>query len=86
MEESTEVIPVGEIFWIKFDTPVVIRTSKTSAAMVLSDNTGVVGNDKGYVEGVDNNFSGGLVSLLLVFKFACSGPFSCSFLTRRNHL
>jgi len=58
-----------------------MRSFEASAAMVLSDNTGVVDDDEVCVEGVDDDcfWEFGF----LVFGFACSGPFSFS--ARRNH-
>jgi len=76
------VIPFGEDFLIQFDTPVVMRPFKASAAMVLSDNSGVVDDGKVCVEGVNDNcfWEFGF----LVFGFAFSGPFSSSS-ARWNH-
>jgi len=75
------VILVGEDFLIQFDTPIVMRSFEASAAMVLSDKTGVVDHDEVCVEGVNNYFFWEFG--FLVFGFACSGPFSFS--ARRNH-
>mmetsp|Transcript_26895 Transcript_26895/g.27275 ORF Transcript_26895/g.27275 Transcript_26895/m.27275 type:complete len:100 (-) Transcript_26895:15-314(-) len=58
-----------------------MRSFEASAAMVLSDKTGVVDHDEVCVEGVNNYFFWEFG--FLVFGFACSGPFSFS--ARQNH-